>query len=343
MTHQPAPDRVEHESLSSGTERRKRFVGRNKRTIIAWQNYFCIQTPASGNRLHMPNVPFPRKSALFIAVATVLASPVQAQRKSISPPPPPPIFADMADLIVQAPLVIDASVHESVRIKGPEAANVAPGRVRLYLTVDINALIRGTEGLPPQIGFTYDAPVDAAGRPPKLKKTRVLLFARPVAGMSGQVQLVTPDAEIPWSPAADAMTRQIAREASAPKAMSAITGITNAFHAAGTLPGEGETQIFLTTRGGPVSLGIVRKQDQPPVWTIALNEVVEQALPAPRRDTFLWYRLACGLPGMVPQAVLSGLDPSDAQAIVADYTLVKRDLGPCRPAGAAPIGGGAPG
>lgn len=249
----------------------------------------------------------------------------------------------MADLIVRAPLVIDGSVHESVRIKGAEAADVAPGRVRLYLTVDINALIRGTGGLPPQIGFTYDAPIDAAGRPPKLKKMRVLLFARPVAGMPDQVQLVTPDAEIPWSPAADAVTRQIAREASAPKAMPAITGITNAFHAAGTLPGEGETQIFLTTKGGPVSLGIVRKQGQPPVWTVALSEVVDQALTAPRRDTFLWYRLACGLPGTVPEAVLSDLDPADSQAIAADYALVKRDLGPCRPPGSVPIGGGEPG
>lgn len=241
----------------------------------------------------------------------------------------------MADLVVRAPLIISGTVHESARIKGIEAASAAPGRIRYYLTIDVGTLIRGTEGLPPQIGLTYDAPVDPSGKPPRLKKLRVILFARPVAGSDDQVQLITPDAQIPWTPAAEEMARQIAREAAAPKAPPAITGISNAFHAQGTLPGEGETQIFLTTRSGPASLGIVRKQDQPPVWTIALNEVVDQALPPPQRDTFLWYRLACSLPPAVPRDTLAGLEPADAQAVSADYALVKKDLGPCRPGGTA--------
>ena len=286
----------------------------------------------------MSIVPYPQKTALFAAVTLALCVPASAQKKPVSMPVPPPIYADVADLIVQSPLVISGTIHESARIKGVEAATVAAGKIRYYLPVDVNTLIRGTEGLPPQIGLTYDAPAGADGRPPKLKKMRVLLFARPVAGTTDQVQLVTPDAQIPWSPAAEDLARRIATAAVAAKAPPRITGISNAFHAAGTLPGEGETQIFLTTKGGPVSLGIIRKQDQPPSWTVALNEVVDQALPPPQRDTFLWYRLACGLPASVPQSVLSGLEPADAQAVGDDYALVKKDLGPCR----APSGGGGP-
>jgi len=269
----------------------------------------------------------------FAVLALFAPLSATGQGKPVAPSAPPPAYADMADLVIRAPLIISGTIHESLRIKGAESAGVAPGRMRYYVTVDVNALIRGTEGLPPRIGLTYDVPVDAAGRPPRLRKMRLLIFARPVAGTTDQVQPVTPDAQIPWSPAAEDLARRIAREAASPHAPPAITGIANAFHAAGTLPGEGETQIFLSTKGGPVSLGIIRKQGAAPAWTVALNEVVDQALPPPPHDTFLWYRLACGLPAAVPQSTLSALDAGDADAVAQDYALVKQELGPCRPAG----------
>ena len=216
------------------------------------------------------------------------------------------------------------------RIKGAEAANVAPGYVRLYVVVDVIALIRAPNAVPPRIGYVYDAKLDLRGSPPKLKKQRVLLFARPVTSAADQVQLISNDAQLIWSPATEATTRRIAAAITAADSPPAITAIGNAFHAAGTLPGEGETQIFLKTTGHPISLSIVRKQDQPPAWTVSLSEVVEDALPPPQRDTFLWYRLACGLPGQMPADILAGLDSADAVAIQEDYALVRKGLGTCR-------------
>lgn len=238
-------------------------------------------------------------------------------------------------------MVADATITDAAKIKPAEAVNLAPGHVRYYLTVTINALIRAPGALPPQIGYLYDAPIGADGRTPRLKKTRVILFARAVANAPDQVQLITPRAQLIWSPATEATVRRLAADIVSPKAPPAILGIANAFHAAGVLPGEGETQIFLKTTGHPISLGIQRKQNVAPVWTVSLSEVVEDALPPPQRDTFLWYRLACGLPPQIPADTLSGLEPADAAAVQEDYALVKTSLGPCR--GGRPSGDAGPG
>jgi len=226
-------------------------------------------------------------------------------------------------------MVVDATITDAAKIKPAEAAGLAPGHVRYYLTVTINALIRAPGGLPPQIGYLYDAPLDAAGNAPKLKKTRVILFARAVANTPDQLQLIGDGAQLIWSPQTDATVRRLAADVISPKAPPKILDIANAFHAAGVLPGEGETQIFLKTTGHPISLGIQRKQNAAPAWTVSLSEVVEDALPPPQRDTFLWYRLACGLPGEIPADTLSGLEPADATAVREDYALVKSGLGPC--------------
>ena len=281
----------------------------------------------------MSRVPKTRFLCVLLIAAAAPVIPVSATRL----PPPPPVYryADMADLATKAPVVVDATITDAAKIKPAEAMGLAAGHVRYYLTVTINALVRAPGGLPPEVGYLYDAPLDAAGRAPKLKKMRVIIFARTVANTPDQLQLVTPEAQLQWSPQTDATVRRLAADLVSPKAPPAIVGISNAFHAAGVLPGEGETQIFLKTTGHPISLGIQRRQNQAPVWTVSLSEVVEDALPPPQRDTFLWYRLACGLPVEIPADTLSGLDPADAAAVQQDYALVKQGLGPCR-AGANP-------
>lgn len=249
---------------------------------------------------------------------------------AVATPPPSYRYASVADLAIAAPMIIDGTVRDAARIKGAEAANVAPGYVRLYITVDVVALIRGPAAVPSRIGYLYDTKLNSNGDVPKFKKQRVILFARPVATAGDQVQLISNSAQLIWSPATDATTRRIARDVTAPDSPPSIIGISNAFHAAGSLPGEGETQIFLKTGGHPISLSVLRKQDRTPVWTVSLSEVVEDALPPPPRDTFLWYRLACELPAQVPADMLAGLDLADANAVREDYALIKRSLGACR-------------
>lgn len=276
----------------------------------------------------MPCVPSWR---FYVAIALVAPPPALAgPGTTVAAPAPSYRYPDIADLALKAPMVIVATVRDAARIKGAEAANVAPGYVRLYLTVDVVSLIRGPGAVPPQLGYLYDAKLDSRGQVPKLKKQRVVVFARAVASAADQVQLVARDAQLAWSAPTEATVRRIATDIVAAESPPAIAGISNAFHAAGSLPGEGETQIFLKTAGHPISLSIIRKQDQTPVWTVSLSEVVENALPPPQRDTFLWYRLACGLPRDVPADIFNGLDPADAAAIRDDYALVKTGLGACR-------------
>jgi hypothetical protein len=272
-------------------------------------------------------------SLIFLAASGAL--PAFAQQ---SPPPdspaaavmPPPPYAPFADLVLAAPVIIDATIQDVARIKGAEAQNVAPGRTRLYVTATVNALIRGPGALPPQLGYLLDIPVGPGGRIPKMRKLHVLLFARPVAGQQDQIQLVRPDAQREWTPAADALVRSITRDLLSPDSSPRVIGISHAFHMPGTLPGEGETQIFLATPDNrPVSLSIVRKNDQAPSWTIALNEIVDQAKPPPPRDTFLWYRLACSLPASLPQGAIQADNPDDARAAADDYAFVIRSLGTC--------------
>jgi len=239
-------------------------------------------------------------------------------------------YADTADLVLAAPVIADATIRSAARIKGAEAASVPPGSARFYVEADVLALIRGAGGLPPRVGYLVDVPLDARGRAPKLKKLRVLLFARPVAGSSGSVQLVARDAQLPWSPAAEARTRAIAAAALAADAPPTITGIGNAFFVAGALPGEGETQVFLTTADNrPVSLNVLRRPGERPHWAVALSEIVDEAAEPPAPDTLLWYRLACSLPRALPERSTASLSPEDAEQARTDFRFVIDALGPC--------------
>jgi hypothetical protein len=278
----------------------------------------------------MLNVP---KFAFGAVLASVsLASPVVGQNGAPMAQnlAPGPRYADLADLVLSAPLIVDATIDSTVRIKGAEAAGVAPGMARFYVNAEVIALIRGATGIPKKVGYLVDVPIDSEGDTPRLKHLRVLLFARPVANRPDQLQLVAPDAQRPWSPAADALVRQIAREAVSPDAPPVITGIGNAFHVPGTLPGEGETQIFLSTAdGSPVSLSILSRPGQQKRWAVALSEIVDAAAAPPAPNTLLWYRLACALPPELPESSLDAADPANARIAREDYRFVLRSLGPC--------------
>ncbi len=242
-----------------------------------------------------------------------------------------PPYATIADQVVGAPAILDARIRSATRIKGPEAANVAAGRMRFYVEADVLALIRADSALPTRVGYVVDVPLDARGRAPKLNKRRVLLFARPVAGQATMLQLTTLDAQRDWNAELDALVRRIAREVVAPDAPPAITGLGNAFHVPGSLPGEGETQIFVqTATGAPISLSILRRPGEQRRWAVALGEIVDDAAAAPARDTLLWYRLACGLPSALPATSLADEDPANVAAAREDYRFVLDQLGPCR-------------
>lgn len=241
-----------------------------------------------------------------------------------------PSYARTARLVIGAPLIIDVRIRSADRLKPENSPGLASGRIRYLIEADVLALIRGRSALPTRISYLADVGVDSRGRPPKLSKQRVLLFARPIAGQPAQVQLTGLDSQQSWTGPYDAQVRGIVREVVASDAPPAVTGIGNAFHVPGSLPGEGETQIFLGTATGlPVSLQVLRRPDQPPRWSASLGEIVDDSAGAPAKDTLLWYRLACGLPRQLPDSAVAGEDPGNARAAREDYAVVLRDLGPC--------------
>lgn len=276
-------------------------------------------------------------AAVLLAGSTAL-SPAFAQLSA-----PPPVAATPASIdypryaaqVIEAPLIIDGTVRSAARIRGDEAAGLAPGHVRFYVTVDVLSLIRGTTAIPSRVGYLVDLPFDSRGRPPRLNRLRVLLFARPVPGRADQVQLLSNDAHHDWSPERDALIRRIAQEVVSTDAPPEITGVGNAFHTPGDLPGQGETQIFLlTARNDPISLSILRRPDGSRNWAVSLGEIVGEGSRPPARDTLLWYRLACGLPGALPDGNVAADMPEHAAIVREDYQFVLESLGPCRGSGA---------
>jgi hypothetical protein len=256
------------------------------------------------------------------------AQPTRIQAQSALPAPS---YAVTAGQVLAAPLIIDARVRSASRVKDAEAPGLTPGRARFYIEADTLALIRGGTALPARISYLADVALDSRGKAPKLKKLRVLLFARPIAGQTAQVQLTGADSQREWSAGLDALVRSIARETLAADAPPAITGIGNAFHVPGSLPGEGETQIFLTTATGqPISLQILRRPGAQPRWSVSIGDIVDESAGAPPKDTLLWYRLACGLPAQMPASSLDQEEPDNARIAREDYATVRRELGPCR-------------
>lgn len=275
-----------------------------------------------------------RTRLISLSAAIAAASPhllTSAQAQTVAQPATiiPP-YAEVAGLVLDSPILLDARVRSAARIKGAEAANAAAGHARYYVEADVLALIRAPGAMPTRVGYVVDVPLDARGKAPKLNKRRVLLFARPVTGQASMVQLTTLNSQRDWSAEFDALVRRVVQEVVAADAPPAITGLGNAFHVPGTLPGEGETQIFVqTATGAPISLSILRRPGEQRRWAVALGEVVDDAAAPPPRDTLLWYRLACGLPRALPPASTENEDPANAALAREDYAFVLRQLGAC--------------
>ncbi len=236
-------------------------------------------------------------------------------------------YADVADLFAGAPIVLRARIVTATPLKGPPDPS---GTVRFYVEADVIALIRSARPMPPRLAWLVDLQRDSRGRLPRLKKADVLVAALPVAARPGEIRLAAPDAQLLWSPAMETRIRSVVSDANAPDAPPAITGIASAFHTAGTVTGEGETQIFLSTSTkAPISITVLTRPGQPKRWAFALGEIVDEAAAPPVPDTLAWYRLACFLPRAIPNSATSDLAPNDADTARQDYKFVIEDLGPC--------------
>lgn len=271
----------------------------------------------------------PHKSLPVILSLLALAMP-----QTVSGQPAAPeeslTYADLADLALTAPIVASAAIDRATRLRDERAVGVPAGHVRYYVEADLLSLIRSPGPLPSRVRYLVDVPLGPDGRRPRIEDRRVLLLAAPVPGRGGEIRLVAPDAQLDWTEAREAKLRSILTEAADPDAPATITGVGSAFSVPGSLPGESETQIFLSTSdGSPVSLSVLRRPNQQPRWTVSLSEIVESASPPPQNETLLWYRLACFLPESLPVSSMEAMDEQQLRTARADYQLIMRDLGPC--------------
>ncbi len=239
-------------------------------------------------------------------------------------------YADLADLVLPAPIVARAKIEDAIRLRDERAVGVPPGHVRYYVEAELSSLIRSDAPVSSIVRYLVDAPLEADGDRPDLEDRDVLVMLTPVPGQDGQLRLVTRDSQIEWTPEREQTVRAILTEANAPGAAGLVTGVGNAFSVPGSLPGESETQIFLSTSDGqPVSLSVLRRPNQEPRWSMSLSEIVTNALPPPQRNTLAWYRLACFLPEQLPVSSMESTNPEQVDVARADYRLVVQELGEC--------------
>lgn len=264
--------------------------------------------------------------AALAAAACLPSTPAAAQLA----PTAEPTYADLADLGDAAQLVVHARVRKQVTVEPERATGIAPGHVRLYIEAETQALISGNVPLGQSLQYLVDVPLTAKGKPPKLKKSEVILFARAVPGRPGAVQLVAPDAQLPWSAGLEARLRPILAGLVAPGTPPKVSGIRDALSIAGNLSGESETQVFLRTPdGAPLAMSVVRRPGFPPAWGVSYSEIVDQAVRAPQPQTIAWYRLACFLPASLPPAANLSSSQTDRARAEADYRFILQQLGPC--------------
>ena len=239
-------------------------------------------------------------------------------------------YADVADFALAGPVAAHVRLKRAVTLKPAAAIGLPPGKSRFYVEAETLSVLGGPQ-LPPKVSYLVDLPNDFSGKPVKLaKKGEYLISAAFAPGGPAQLRLTAPDAQFAWSPQLAERVRSVLAEAAAPGAPARITGIGRAFNVPGSLPGEGETQIFLQTADDrPVSLNISRSPGEEPTLGIALSEIVDDAVPPPRPDSLLWYRLACTLPATLPAQSFADANLARMTSIQADYRLVLNKLGPC--------------
>lgn len=249
---------------------------------------------------------------------------------------PPPIavsqltYADLVDLADSSKLVVKARIRKQ-RVLAPEQSpGLRAGWVRLLLEADTEGLISGHAPIGESLRFLSDFPLDAKGKPLKLKKTPLLVFALPVPNHPGDLQLIDVDSYVLAEPAAEARVRDVLTQLAAPDGPPKITGVRDALAVEGNLSGESETQLFLSTANdAPVSLNVLRRPNMQPEWGVSWSELVDQSAQPPQKDTLEWYRLACFLPRQLPpEAILS--TGGQARVLAAnDYRYVLDQLGAC--------------
>lgn len=261
---------------------------------------------------------------LIAAVAVAAASPVVA-----APATPPVVagpaltYADLAELTLASPVIVRATVVKADWLTGDNAPGLAAGRARLLVHARVTAAILAPDAVPAEFDYLLETALDAKAKPPKLKDAAVLLFLRP-SERPGQFALASSRAQLPDAPDTVATVRTVLAEARTD--LPRVTGITSAFRVPGSVPGEAESQFFVSTADArPISLVVLSRQGQERTLQLALGDVIDEAAAGVKPRTLLWYRLACFLPQTLPASIAV----DDRAGLEDDYKFALASIGRC--------------
>ena len=262
--------------------------------------------------------------SILLFLATI--GPAAAQ----TPAPPPAVpndrltgFADTAELALAAPAIVRATITRARRISSKAAPDVAASRARFLVTASVSNVLVAPGALGATLHYLWDAPLDSHGRPPQAKGLDVLAFlAAPKA--DGSTRLVSRRAQQPWDSALVDRVRAVVADQRSGK-VPIISGVSNGFRADGTVPGESESQFFLTSADGkPATLVVQNRPGEVRRVLVARGDIIDESAERVLPGTLLWYRLACFLPARLPAAA-GGDDPPLAK----DWRDALASLGPC--------------
>lgn len=271
-----------------------------------------------------------RSLAAPLALAACACGGALAAPAPPAPAAPPPTYADLVDLAEAAPVIAEVTVKRQVLVPPARAPGLAGGHARLLLETLTQRVLKGPSALGESVHYLVDVPVDAKGKPPKLKKQVFMVFAKPVPGRPGELQLVAPGAQLGFDSATEERVRTVIGQLVAPDVPPRITGVHDVISVAGNLAGESETQMFVdTATGAPASLTVIRRPNMDPTWGVSWSEIVDQSAKPPERDTIAWYRLACSLPRQLASDAFIQSDVAGRRRAEADYRFILDSLGEC--------------
>jgi len=239
-------------------------------------------------------------------------------------------YADLTSLAERSDMVVHVEIRRQIEVEPERAPGLAPGFARLYIEARTLSLIAGNSAVGEELVYLVDVPRDSRGKVEKLKERQMILFADAVPGRPGSIQLTGKHAMLDYSPALVQRLRPILSELVSRDRPPLVRGISDALAVPGTLVGESETQIFLETEDrSPVSLTVLRRPGQRPIWGVSWGEIIDSAARAPEPETLRWYRLACGLPARLPSSANLARDPAARRLAEQDYAFVMEQIGPC--------------
>ncbi len=232
-------------------------------------------------------------------------------------------FADTAELALAAPLIVRATITRASRLSGKAAPDVAPGRARFLVTASVSNVLVAPATTGGTLQYLWDTPLDSRGRPPVVKGLDILAFLDKPKD-DGSTRLMSRRGQQPWDSALADTVRAVVAEQRSGK-VPIFRGVSNGFRADGTVPGESESQFFLTTSDGkPATLVVQNRPGEVRRVLVARGDIIDESAERVRPGTLLWYRLACFLPARLPSAA-----GGDDAALARDWRDALASLGPC--------------